>query len=396
MRRGRRFASHPASRATGDGSSVWEILPATPRQPAVGRAVTRRSVLAGMGALGAAALTGCGGGDSGGSSVQTLGSNLRDLATVPTLTVESSPSGLISGPVAVRFQFSGDVANFDDLSGFSVSGGTVVAGSFTRITLSEYSVRIAPFAELVGTMRMAVHPFDIKDASGAIGRRSLYGFAWPYDTVTRKVPLNWATIRDALGDALWAGGPLMLNITFNLEISRNFTTEAVRQALWVTGATMSDLSRVSDAAYALTVTPVAGASMVTVELNPGALGVETMATNPRGWTWVRWGKRIPDNWVVFRDPLGDTPWTGGPLVLTITFNVPISKGFTQDALSVDGATLSEFTQVSGTVYTVKMTPTVLGNHMFLSLEPAAVGVVPMPNDGFSWQLAAWSKTKWPD
>ncbi|MBU6272158.1 MAG: hypothetical protein KGQ67_12700 [Betaproteobacteria bacterium] len=210
---------------------------------------------------------------------------------VPTLTVESSPGGVISGPIAVRFQFSGDVANFDDVSGFSVSGGTVVAGSFTRITLSEYSVRIAPFAEQVGTIRMAVHTFDIKDASGAAGRRSLYGFAWPYDTITRKVPLNWATIRDALGDA---------------------------------------------------------------------------------------------------------PWTGGPLVLTITFNVPISKGFTPEALSVDGATLGEFTQVSGTVYTVKMTPTVPGNYMFLSLEPASVGVAPMPIDGFSWQLAAWSKTKWPD
>jgi len=181
-------ASNPASDAaetarTGDWSC--DGGPETLRKWAHEPPVARRRLLAGMSALGAMVFTGCGSGSDSASEYtpSQLGSNLRDISTVPTLVMESNPSGVVKGPFTLRFQFSSDVANFDTAS-FSVSGGgSVVVGSFTRFSLSEYSVRIAPPTNAVGTILVAVAPFDIRDETGAIGRRTLYSFSQPYDTV---------------------------------------------------------------------------------------------------------------------------------------------------------------------------------------------------------------------
>jgi hypothetical protein len=84
---------------------------------------------------------------------------------------------------------------------------------------------------------------------------------------------------------------------------------------------------------------------------------------------------IPVPWVTFSDSLGGLLWSTGPVTLTMTFNIEISSAFTEEALFTTGATLSEFTRVSGTVYTVKVTPLGGARLVFLELPPGAVSAV---------------------
>ena len=384
MKRLLTLAPNLTSEPDRNGDRNCQVLPAAARQYADEPPGARRRLLVGMSAFGAMVLTGCG------------GSTSASTPALPALTMDSNPAGLVNGPVTVKFRFGDAVAAFGT-DRFLVTGGTVVAGSFTRITASEYSVQIAPPASQMGTIRMEVFPFDIKDATGAIGRPTLYWFAQPYDTVAWEVPDEWATFSDSVGDALWTGGPLVLTITLKaIKNAQDVTEEILRTALigQITGATMSDLARVSDKVYTLKLTPMAGATRVAVQLNSWILGLDSSGP-PRGIP-VRWARSVPDNWVTIRDSLGDTPWTGEPLVLTITFNVPISKNLTQEALSASGpATLSEFTRVSDRVYTVKVTRVEPAYQVGVLLEPEAVGVEPLASTAFSWQRAGWWKQKWP-
>ncbi|MEI8302792.1 MAG: Ig-like domain-containing protein [Burkholderiales bacterium] len=94
-------------------------------------------------------------------------------------------------------------------------------------------------------------------------------------------------------------------------------------------------------------------------------------------------------YATFRDSLGDLLWTVGPVLLTMTFNTEISTAFTEEALYTTGATLSEFTRVSGTVYTVKVTPLSGARSMFVKLPPGAVSAVM----GGATNPRSWSWTK---
>jgi hypothetical protein len=92
------------------------------------------------------------------------------------------------------------------------------------------------------------------------------------------------TFSDSLGGLLWTTGPVMLTMSFNIEISSAFTEEA----LFTTGATLSEFTRVSGTVYTVKVTPLSGARMVFLELPPGAVSaVAGGATNPRSWQWVK-------------------------------------------------------------------------------------------------------------
>lgn len=236
------------------------------------RAQPRRRALIALGGLGAALLSACGGGGGGSTPGPT--------PTVPTLLMESNAVGTVNGPITINFLFSDAVTGFG-ADRFLLNGGSVVAGSFTQITPREYTVQVTPFANSTGTIRLEVFPTAFKDATGTVSNTVTYRFAQPYDTV---VPVPWVTFSDPLGNLLWTTGPLVLTMTFNIEISAAFNEEA----LYATGVTLSEFNRVSGTVYTVKVTPLSGARWAFVELPPGAVSaVAGGATNPRGWQWAK-------------------------------------------------------------------------------------------------------------
>ncbi|MBU6272157.1 MAG: hypothetical protein KGQ67_12695 [Betaproteobacteria bacterium] len=92
-------------------------------------------------------------------------------------------------------------------------------------------------------------------------------------------------------------------------------------------------------------------------------------------------------YATFNDSLGGLPWTIGPVVVTMTFNTEITNSFSEETLYATGATLSEFTRVSGTVYTVKVTPLSGARLVYVELPPRSVtavtGGATNPN-GWQW------------
>jgi hypothetical protein len=235
------------------------------------RAEFRRRALIALGGLGAALLSACGGGG---------GSAPAPIPTVPTLVMESNAVGTVNSPITINFLFSDAVSGFG-ADRFRLNGATVVAGSFTQITPREYTVQVTPFANSVGTIRLDVLPTAFKDATGTVSNSVLYQFSQPYDTF---VPVPFVTFSDSLGSLLWTTGPVLVTMTFNIEISSAFTEEA----LYTTGATLSEFTRVSGTVYTVKVTPLSGARMVFLELPPGAVSaVAGGGTNPRGWQWVK-------------------------------------------------------------------------------------------------------------
>lgn len=65
--------------------------------------------------------------------------------------------------------------------------------------------------------------------------------------------------------------------------------------------------------------------------------------------------RLPIPWVTFSDSQPGA-FAVGPVVLTMTFNLDVADSFAAGDLFVLGATLSGFTRVSATVYTMTVTP----------------------------------------
>ncbi len=237
------------------------------------RAQPRRLALIALGGLGAALLSACGGGGGGDSTP-------GPTPTVPTLVMESNAVGTVNGPITVNFLFSDAVTGFG-ADRFLLNGARLVAGSFTQITPREYTMQVTPFANSTGIIQLEVFPTAYKDATGTVSNTVTYRFSQSYDTV---VPVPWVTFTDSIGGLLWTSGPVVVTMTFNIEISSTFTEEA----LYTTGATLSEFTRVSGTVYTVKVSPISGARLIILEVPPGALSaVAGGATNTRVWQWAK-------------------------------------------------------------------------------------------------------------
>jgi hypothetical protein len=228
------------------------------------------------GLLGAAAasilLAGCGSGGDGPAPAP--------VPTVPTLTIEGSVVGVAAGPVDVSFRFSDAVGAFG-ADRFLVNGGRVVAGSFVMASPREYTVQIAPFEGREGSIEVEVFPTAFRDATGTVSNTLAYRFSQPYDT---RRPEPWVTWSDSQ-PGLFASGALTVTITFSEDVGTSFEPDD----LFVTGATVSDFTRVSATVYTVVATPLPGARLMTIELPAGAVSaaVPNGLSNSRPWEWVK-------------------------------------------------------------------------------------------------------------
>ena len=224
-------------------------------------------------------LSGCG----GGSGFEP------PVAMAPQLTISSNVAGTASGPVTLRFKFSADVAAFPSGSlPFAMSGARQIAGSFAKVSPSEFTTVVQPDVSKVGSISITVPAGAFSDSSGQAPSTQSYTFSQPYNTV---VP-DTEPLVDISAGASTASGQFTITLTFNIDVGSSFTLDKL--SLSVLGssdplarATASALTKVSPTVYTALITPVSTTSgLVVVTLPKGAVtGLVSGVSNSRDWQY---------------------------------------------------------------------------------------------------------------
>jgi hypothetical protein len=254
----------------------------------------------------------------------------------PALEISSNATTTATGPVTFTFTFSEPVFGF--VTGdVTVTGGT--KGLFTPVSGSVYRLVVTPTANAEGTINVTVPAGAAVDA---VGNASAAGSATQaFDTLAPSLSI-------AGNVAGTATGPVTFTFTFSEPVS-GFTGDDVS----VTNGSKGLFTPVSGTVYTLVVTPAAGiqgAMTVSVPANAAldaAGNPNTAASATQAVDTLGPGLVISSN----------SPSTAtGPVTLTFTFTEPVT-GFTADDVTVSNATKGSFTAVSGSVYTLVVTPT---------------------------------------
>jgi hypothetical protein len=217
----------------------------------------------------AASITACGGGSDG----------PPPPPPVPTLEILCNDVGVLASETKITFLFSADVSQFA-VNRFVLTGGTVDASTFTRVSGREYSVIVRPRANQTGTLTITVPPGAYYDATGVSPSRDPYYFSREFNTV---VPPTVPTV-DFADDApgYFISGPVTLTITFSLDIGDSFEPSD----LAVTNATPNAFTKVSATEYTVRLTPPTGARvLITVTLPAGSVTAVGGSANNRDWSW---------------------------------------------------------------------------------------------------------------
>jgi hypothetical protein len=161
----------------------------------------------------------------------------------------------------------------------------------------------------------------------------------------------------------------------------------------VAGGTVdaSTFTRVSGREYSVIVTPRTNQSgTLTITVPPAAFYDATGTTyNGSAYYFSREFNTIVPPTVPYVDFADDVPgyFANGPLTLTFTFSLDVGSSFELSDLVVTSATTSNFTKVSATEYTVRLTPPAGASGVMTVTIPAgavtAVGGSPSNRD-WSW------------
>ena len=211
--------------------------------------------------LGAAALAtltaGCGGGGVDAPVAPPV---------APLLEISSNVPDVAEGRVTLRFEFSSEPRAFPATGlPFAMTGGKTVAGSFTRVTATLYTVQIDPNVNSQGVIQITVPVGAFADSTGQASNTSAYSFAQRYDT---RVP-DTEPKADITTDAgVQATGPFTVTFSFNLDLGDSFVASDVI----VTNATPGTFTKVSGKVYTLQVTPPSATTgLCIIEVPPGAV-----------------------------------------------------------------------------------------------------------------------------
>ncbi|MGD9503642.1 MAG: Ig-like domain-containing protein, partial [Syntrophobacteraceae bacterium] len=167
------------------------------------------------------------------------------------------------------------------------------------------------------------------------------------DTMT----LTWDGTPPAVkigGGSTYSGGSLCLTITFT-EVVTGFSINDIT----VANGAMTALTG-SGGAYTLYIAPQAGA--VTVNIG-AAVAVDGLGNANTAAAPFTINDATPP--AVALSTTAPEPFRAATMLVTITFSEPVT-GFTVSDVTVTNGTLSDFTAVSSTVYTVEVTPAAEG------------------------------------
>lgn len=203
----------------------------------------------------AAGLAGCGGGG---------GVSEPPPIAAPKLEIRSGLDGAATGPFQVDFVFDGDVANFSQNS-FTLSGGTVAAGSFKQINARQFTVTINPRENAMGNVLMRVGGGAFTAVGSLLTNTVSYEFSKAYDTI--KPPTEPTPTFGHVWQGAAYASPATVTITFDIDV-QPFTLDA----LTVSTATASTFTRVSARVYTLVLSPPSQVSgVMTLTLPEGSV-----------------------------------------------------------------------------------------------------------------------------
>ena len=300
--------------------------------------------------------------------------NTNTDTTAPTVVVTRASSGTVSGTETITFTLSEASSDFTQADVFVTSGAGTLS-NWTAVSGTVYTATFTPTANSAGSVTIGVASDKFADAGGNLNKDTyLSGVSGTTQESNNSVVFDYNTDTTAPTVVVTRAGSGTVSgtetITFTLsEASSDFTQADV---FVTSGAgTLSNWTAVSGTVYTATFTPTANsAGSVTIGVASdkfadagGNLNKDTYLSGVSGTT------QESNNSVVF-DYNTDT--TAPTVVVTragsgtvsgtetITFTLSeASSDFTQaDVFVTSGAgTLSNWTAVSGTVYTATFTPT---------------------------------------
>jgi hypothetical protein len=258
-------ASSPAFAPVGLAPDAPMSAPGWARGSIPGAArLQRRTLVIGLGALAA----GCGG---GGADAPVL------PPAAPTLEISSNVPDVAEGRVTVRFEFSSEPKAFPATGlPFAMTGGKAVAGSFTKVSATLYTVQIDPNANTLGVIQITVPTGAFSELTAQAFNTTAYSFAQRYDT---RVPVTEPTAEITTNVVGQAAGAFEVRFTFNLDVGDSFVASDVI----VTNATSGAFAKLSSTVYTLQVVPPSATTgLCIIEVPPGAVtAVSSGASNAR-------------------------------------------------------------------------------------------------------------------
>ncbi len=291
---------------------------------------------------------------AGGAAMDTAGNgNTAAVQSVqvvdtlaPTVAITDDEAGVANiagGDVTYTFTFSQAVTGFD-ASDVTVAHGT--KGAFTAVDAMTYTLVVTPEAGYEGNMTVDVAAgaaIDANNNDSVVPTQSV-------QVVDTKAP-TVAITDDEAGTANIAGGDVVYTFTFS-EAVTGFDASDVTVANGTKGA----FTAVSSTVYTLAVTPDAGfEGNMTVDV-AGSAAIDANGNNSTAATQsVQAVDTLAPTVAITDDEAGVANIAGGDVVYTFTFSETVT-GFTADDVTVAHGTKGTFTAVSGTVYTLAVTP----------------------------------------
>ena len=294
-------------------------------------------------------------------------------AAVPTVTIGGVPSKINStATLSAMFTFSEDVTGFAT-GDVTVTGGT--KGAFASTSARTYTLAVTPTSGSDVTVTVAANSATDGLNTGPASAVSATAF--------------W----DAAAPTVEIGGvPSKINSTAALTAMFTFSEDVTGFAtgdVTVTGGTKGAFASTSARTYTLAVTPTSGSDVtVTVAANSASDGLNTGPASAVSATAI-WDAAAPTVGIT-----GVPPKTNSTAALTATFTFSEAvTGFVTGDVTVTGGTKGAFTAVSGTTYTLAVTPTSGSNVVVtVAANSASDGVNTGPASAVSatatWDAAA--------
>mgnify|MGYP002629717927 CR=1 FL=1 len=280
---------------------------------------------------------------AGNSNTASSATTITYDTQAPTVSISASATTLKSGETSTLTITLSEASTDFAVGDITFSGGTL--SSFTAVSGTSYTVVFTPTANTQsGSGSISVAEDKFTDAAGNNNTASS-ATTITYDTQAPSVSIA------ASASTLKSGETSTLTITLS-EASSNFATGDVS----VTGGTLSSITATSSTVYSVVFTPTAntqsGSGSVSVASGAftDAAGNSNTASSA---TTITYDTQAP---TVSISASATTLKSGETSTLTITLS-EASTDFAVGDITFSGGTLSSFTAVSGTSYTVVFTPT---------------------------------------
>ena len=280
---------------------------------------------------------------AGNSNTASSATTITYDTQAPTVSISASATTLKSGETSTLTITLSEASTDFAVGDITFSGGTL--SSFTAVSGTSYTVVFTPTANTQsGSGSISVAEDKFTDAAGNNNTASS-ATTITYDTQAPSVSIA------ASASTLKSGETSTLTITLS-EASSNFATGDVS----VTGGTLSSITATSSTVYSVVFTPTAntqsGSGSVSVASGAftDAAGNNNTASST---TTITYDTQAPS---VSIAASASTLKSGETSTLTFTLS-EASTDFAVADITFSGGTLSSFTAVSGTSYTVVFTPT---------------------------------------